>query len=52
PRVDLDATRERLERLGLGHAAERLEALLAETVKKETAPQAFLDRLLCGELEA
>ncbi len=50
PKVDLDATVERLHRLGLGHAAERLSERLGAATKDELAPHAFLDRLLDDEL--
>jgi DNA replication protein DnaC len=50
PTIDLDATRERLERLGLGRAAEELEASISEAVKGNTSPHRFLDRLLEAEL--
>jgi DNA replication protein DnaC len=50
PTVDLDATRERLHRLGLAHAAERLGERLGEAVGDELAPHGFLDRLLEDEI--
>lgn len=50
PKVDLDATVERLARLGLGHAAEHLSERLAEATKDELAPHLVLDRLLEDEL--
>ena len=42
PKVDLDATRDRLVRLGLQHAADELESQLTDTVKHrhEPAPDA------------
>ena len=52
PRVDLDATRESLTRVGLAHAAESLEGRIAEAIKDEVAPHRFLDVLLQDELEA
>jgi len=52
PRVDLDATRERLQRAGLAHAAERLVERLGEAATDELAPHAVLDRLLDDELTA
>ncbi|MDZ7749933.1 MAG: ATP-binding protein [Halofilum sp. (in: g-proteobacteria)] len=52
PRVDLDATRERLHRAGLAHAAERLSERLSEAASDELAPHAVLDRLLDDELGA
>jgi DNA replication protein DnaC len=51
PTVDLDATRQRLERLGLVYAAEQLEALISEAVKHDTAAHPVIDRLLEAELE-
>jgi len=50
PKVDLDATRARLERVGLGRAADQLDALIADAVKADVSPHAFLDRLLDEEL--
>ncbi len=52
PKVDLDATVERLARLGLGHAAERLSERLAEAAKHELPAHGFLDHLLDDELSA
>ncbi len=52
PKVDLDTTVERLERLGLGHAAERLPERLAQATKDELPVHGFLDRLLDDELTA
>lgn len=48
PRVklDIDATRDKLGALGLGHAVEALEGLLADAVRSELAAHVFLDRLL------
>jgi DNA replication protein DnaC len=51
PRVDLDVTRQRLERLGMVHAAERIEGLISEAVKNDTAPHLLIDQLLDAELE-
>lgn len=51
PTVDLDATRQRLERLSLVHAAEQLDTLISDAVKHETAPHQVIDRLLDAELE-
>ena len=48
--VDLDATRERLLRLGLAHAAEHVGEQLAQATKEELAPHRFLDGLLESEL--
>jgi DNA replication protein DnaC len=50
PKVDLDATRARLERVGLGRAADQLDALIADAVKADVSPHVFLDRLLDEEL--
>jgi DNA replication protein DnaC len=50
PTVDLDATRDRLERLGLARAVEELEASVSEAVKGNTSPHRFLDQLLEAEL--
>ena len=50
PRLDLDATRERLRTLGCGYAAERPGDLLGEAVRAEIAPHAFLEQLLAVEL--
>jgi DNA replication protein DnaC len=51
PTLDLDVTRDRLARLGLSHSADRLEAMLADAVRDEIAPQKFLDDVLLAELE-
>jgi DNA replication protein DnaC len=51
PRVDLDVTRQRLERLGMVNAAERIEGLISEAVKNDTAPHLLIDQLLDAELE-
>ena len=50
PKVDLDATREQLGRVGLQRAAEQLDGLVSEAVKESVSPHAFLDRLLGEEL--
>lgn len=50
PRVDLDATRERLLKLGLQEAAEALERRVSEAVKDSQSPHRFLDQLLDEEL--
>jgi DNA replication protein DnaC len=50
PKVDLDATRERLGKLGLLYAAEQLEGRISEAIKEESSPHRFLDRLLDIEL--
>ena len=51
PRVklDIDATREKLDALGLGYANEALDALLAEAVTAEMPAHQFLERLLDTE---
>ena len=51
PKVDLDATRERLLRLGLSHSAEQLEARGTNAVKESLSPHRFLDGVLEVELE-
>lgn len=50
PKLDLDATRERLTRVNLNRAAEQLDALISEAVQGNTSPHRFLDRLLEEEL--
>jgi DNA replication protein DnaC len=50
PKVDLDATVGRLERVGMAHAAATLAERLNEASKEDLAPHAFLDRLLTDEL--
>ena len=50
PQVDLDATRERLERVGLYRASERLEDLMALAVKEQMSPHRLVDELLGEEL--
>ena len=44
PRVklDIDATREKLAALGLGHAVDALEGLLTDAVRAEMPPMSFL----------
>ena len=49
--VDLDETRARLERVGMTHAAEQLDSLVAAAVKDEIGAHRFLDELLRAELE-
>ena len=51
PKLDLDVTRERLEKLHLQHAAEQLEEKLRVAVKETLPPHRFLDQLLEIELE-
>jgi DNA replication protein DnaC len=50
PKVDLDATRERMIRLGFLHAADQLEPRLTEAVKNGASPHRMLDQLLDEEL--
>lgn len=50
PTVDLDATRERLQHLGLQHAAEILGDHVSDAVKQSVSPHRFLDQLLEVEL--
>jgi DNA replication protein DnaC len=49
PKLDIDRTRERLLALGCAHAAESLEGLLTEAVKKPIAAHEFLEQLLGAE---
>jgi len=49
-RVDLDATCDRLLRLGLVHASDHLAEALGLATKEELAPHRFLDGLLESEL--
>jgi len=50
PKVDLDATREKLGRLGLVHATDHLAETLGDAVKDSWPPHRFLDQLLDHEL--
>ena len=50
PKVDLDATRARLARLGLARAAETIGEQLAHAVKESLAPHQLLDRVLEEEI--
>jgi DNA replication protein DnaC len=50
-KVDLDATRDRLEKVGLLRAKDRLDELLATAVKESTSPHLLIDRLLDEELD-
>lgn len=50
PKLDIDATRERLVAVRCWHAAEHLDHVLSEAVRQEVAPHAFLDQLLQTEL--
>ena len=45
PPLEVDRTRERLEQLGLGHAAGALAEELSEAVKHNRPPHAVLARL-------
>lgn len=49
-RVDLDATKNLLDKLGLQHAAEGLAALLNDAVKDQLPAHRFLDKLLETEV--
>jgi len=49
--LDIDRTRGRLTQLGLFHASERLDTLLADAVREEIPAHAFLDRLLTSEVQ-
>ncbi len=51
PKVDLDATREKLGRLGLVHATDHLAGTLGDAVKDGWPPHRFLDQLLDHELQ-
>jgi DNA replication protein DnaC len=50
PKVDLDTTRDALQRIGMGRAAEQLDGLVSEAVQGSLSPHRFLDRLLEEEL--
>ena len=50
PKLDLDRTRETLDRLGLCFASEALSELVTKAVKEETSPLRFLDEILGAEL--
>lgn len=49
-KLDIDRTRERLGQLGCLHAAEQLDALLTEAVRKPVPAHEFLDQLLGAEI--
>lgn len=49
-KVDIDQTRERLQRLGLQHACDRLDELLAASIQQDGGPHRFIDQLLQCEL--
>lgn len=48
-KLDIERTRDRLIQLGCVHAAEQLDALLAEAVRKPIAAHEFLETLLSAE---
>lgn len=50
PKVDLDATRDRLLKLALVHSAEQLEQKVTAAVKDPVSPHQFLDSVLDVEL--
>lgn len=50
PKLDLDTTREALERVGLSRAAEQLDVLVSDAVKADVSAHAFLDRLIAEEV--
>jgi DNA replication protein DnaC len=50
PTVDLDRTRDLLQKLGLETAADRIEDLLSAAVKEDEPAHRFLDRVLHEEL--
>jgi DNA replication protein DnaC len=52
PPLEVDRTRQRLEQLGLMHAAGALAEELSEAVKHDRPAHAVLDRLLAREVEA
>ena len=51
PRLDIDATRERLVALGLLHAGEMLDEALADAVREEAPTHAFLNKFLGVEMD-
>ena len=52
PKLDLDATKERLLKLGWMESAEALEGLLTEAVKEGMPHHRFLDKLLDVEIQS
>ncbi len=50
PKVDIDQTRSKLERVGLLHAKDCLDELLGAAVKADGGPHRFLEELLDAEL--
>ena len=51
-RLDLDATREKLTRLGLEHVAGLLEDKLSAAARDEIPPYRFLEQILDDELSS
>jgi DNA replication protein DnaC len=51
PKVDLDMTRDKLQRLGLTYVSDEIEAQLSAVVKDPLPHHLFLDRLLEVELQ-
>ena len=51
PKQDIDATRERLDGLGLAHVGESLDQVLTDAVSADLPAHAFLDKLLHIEQE-
>ena len=51
PKLDVDKTREQLERLGMSYAAESVNDLVSQAVKDDLPPLRFLDGLLRCELD-
>jgi len=49
-KLDIDRTRDQLTALGCAHAAEQLDTLLSDAVKKPIAAHEFLEQLLEAEL--
>lgn len=50
PKLDIDRTREQLVQLGCMHAADQLDTLLADAVKKPIPAHEFLETLLAAEI--
>lgn len=50
PKLDIDRTREQLLQLGCLHAADQLETLLSDAVRKPVAAHEFLETLLGAEI--
>jgi len=51
-KLDLDYTRDRLQRLGLVHAAEQLDTALSQAIKDGASPHGVIDSLLEAEISA